>query len=197
VATSAGDGLAKAGVPGAKGGGDPNKGVRGFVKNGILALSTVAEGLEKGGKHFLETGRQSTNTVVGHRFGDEARDLTDTITAAGSNVVLVYVDARGVMHRALLKRVGKGALKARMQDGREVVLDDSGLQNQHTERDEKGNLIVVDEKNHQDYTFTNDQEVGGGGTYATGYQSAFGGNKADSSQDLYKRPTPPVPPRMT
>lgn len=196
VANTAGDGLNKAGVTTPGKGGDPNKGLRGLVRNGVLALSTVAEGLEKGGKHFLETGRQSTNAVVGHRFGDEARDLTDTITSAGSNVVLVYVDARGVMHRALLKRVGKGALKARMQDGSEVVLDDSGLQNQHTERDEKGNLIVVDEKNHQDYKFTNDSQVGGGTTYTTGYQSAFGNAKTDAGQELSKRSAPPVPPRM-
>ena len=201
MANSAGDGLSKAGI-GGKPGGDPNKGVKGFIRNGVLALSTVAEGLEKGGKHFLETGRQSTNTVVGHRFGDEARDLTDTITSAGSNVVLVYVDARGVMHRALLKRVGKGALKARMQDGREVVLDDSGLKNQHTERDEKGNLIVVDEKNHRDYTFTNDttdvsDTTGGGQSYATGYQSALGSATEDSGQSLLKRPAPPVPPRFS
>ena len=98
------------------------------------------------GKHLLETSRQSTNDVVQHRFGDEARDLTNQITGIGSNVVLVYVDARGVMHRALLKRMGKGAIRARMKDGREVVLDDAGLQGTHTERDEKGNLILVDEK---------------------------------------------------
>lgn len=195
VANTAGDGLSKAGVAGK--GGETAKGMKGFLRDGILALSTVAEGLEKGGKHFLETGRQSTNAVVGHRFGDEARDLTDTITSAGSNVVLVYVDARGVMHRALLKRVGKGALKARMKDGREVVLDDSGLENQHTERDLKGNLIVVDEKNDKDYTFTNDNDINGGNGYATGYQSALGQSSQDASQQLLKRPTPPVPPRMT
>lgn len=194
VANTAGDGLSKAGVAGK--GGDTAKGMKGLIRNGVLALGTVAEGLEKGGKHLLETGRQSTNTVVGHRFGDEARDLTDTITSAGSNVVLVYVDARGVMHRALLKRLGKGALKARMQDGREVVLDDSGLKNQHTERDEKGNLIVVDEKNDQGYTFTNDSDIGGGKTYATGDQSAFGNADQDAEQQLSKRAAPPVPPRL-
>jgi hypothetical protein len=198
AASSAGDGLAKVGIgSGSKSTSDPNKGVRGFIKTGVLALSTLAEGVEKGGKHFLETGRQSTNTVVGHKWGDEARDLTDTITGAGANVVLVYVDARGVMHRALLKRVGKGALKARMQDGREVVLDDSGLENQHTERDEKGNLIVVDENTNQDYTFTSDNQIGGGKTYTTGYQSAFGqqGYGAQNGQSLLKRAPPPPPSR--
>lgn len=148
--------------------------MKGLFQEGLQAVTTVIDGVEKrcvsynsselsfasltiaifcvcscSGKHLLDTSRQSTNEVVQHRFGDEARDLANQVTGIGSNVVLVYVDARGVMHRALLKRVGKGAIKARMKDGREVVLDDAGLQDKHTERDEKGNLIVVDEKDGQ------------------------------------------------
>lgn len=116
------------------------------IRSTVQAALTVADGVEKGGKHFLNTGINSTQDVVGHRFGEEAREVTQSITQAGSNVVLVYVDARGVMHRALLKRVGKAAIRAKMKDGSDVVLDDSGLEGQHTKRDEKGDLIIVDEE---------------------------------------------------
>jgi hypothetical protein len=157
-----------------------------------VAFSTLAEGVEKGGKHFLETGRQSTNTVVQHRYGDEARDLTDNITSAGSNVVLVYVDARGVMHRALLKRVGKGALSAKMKDGREVVLDDSGMDGQHTRRDEKGNLIVVDEAQDTGYQ-VNPQ---GGASYAGVGQATSTALDGQQQQGIHRRPPAPPAPSM-
>lgn len=213
VANQASGAVDKTGI-GANGkAGEATKSLKGIFKNTILAVSTVAEGLEKGGKHFLETGRQSTNQVVGHRWGDEARDLTDSITSAGSNVVLVYVDARGVMHRALLKRVGKGALKARMQDGRQVVLDDSGIANQHTERDENGNLIVVDDIKHQDYIYNDDKQFDNSGAppigppptsttllessaQTSGYQ-VYGDNTLNQGQGLSKRPAPSIPPRAS
>lgn len=144
------------------------------------------------GKHFLSTANTSTSTVVGHRFGSEAQGLTDQITTAGSNVVLCYVDARGVMHRALLKRAGKGAIKARMKDGREIVLDDPGLEKSNgmsTERDSEGNLIVVDERNggkryeegQQDQVAAHHNANGG---YSTSYESPAG------------RAPPPVPRRL-
>lgn len=183
---NASDGLKKVGI----GGGQDGQGASSWknaLKSTVQGVLTVAESFEQGGKHLLETGRQSTNTVVQHRFGDEARDMTDSITQAGSNVVLVYVDARGVMHRALLKRAGKGAIRARMKDGSEVVLDDSGLEGQHTARDEKGNLLIVDEQTNGAYQV----EPEGGADYSAagppGYSTAL------EQQQLRQRPVPAVP----
>lgn len=171
--------------------GNAASGIKGVFKNALAAGLLIAEGAEKGGKHFLETGRQSTNTVVGHKYGEEAKLLTNEITSAGQNVALVYVDARGVAHRALLARVGKGvgkgALKARMKDGREVILDDSGLAGQHTERDAEGNLVVVDEKNQQAITIADNAS-----------STALETTAQQNRNTLIQRPAkaaPPVPPR--
>jgi spartin len=173
---------------------DPNSGIGGLFKNTVRAALLVAEGVEKGGKHFLETSRTSTNTFVEHKYGEQARDLTDSITSAGSNVVLVYVDARGIMHRALLKRVGKGAIRAKMQDGRQVVLDDAGFENQHTERDEKGNLIVVDDETNKE---TNLGGGSGNAGYSTALETTSGGNQSAllQRQPPAKPDAPPIPPR--
>ena len=161
-------------------------GFRGLFRNTVQAGLLLAEGVEKGGKHFLETGRQSTNTVVGHKYGDEARELTDNITSAGSNVVLVYVDARGVMHRALVMKVGKslgkGVVKARLKDGREVVLNENELDGQHTEKDANGDLLLIDNESNQQVEDT-DQ---------LGYSTAL---QQDSQQGMTHRNPPPVPPR--
>lgn len=188
------DGLKKVGIgSGSSSPTSQTSGWKGALRSTVQAALTVADGLEKGGKHFLETGRQSTNTVVQHRYGDEARDLTDSITTAGSNVVLVYVDARGVMHRALLKRAGKGALRARMKDGSEVVLDDSGMDGQHTARDEKGNLLIVDEKQDgQAYQVNPQAGYTSSSAGPPGYSSAL----QTSSTEAYMRAPPAVPPRL-
>ena len=178
-------------------------GIRGVFRSSVQAGLTLVEGVEKGGKHFLETGRQSTNTIVGHKYGEEAKAITNDITSAGSNVILVYVDARGVMHRALVMKVGKGLgkgiVKARLKDGRQVTLDESSLEGsgQHTETDEKtGETVLVDDESSQQVqdinhlghtTAIENQEQQSNTGYAVGQQGlTHRSNKV-----------PPIPPRMT
>jgi spartin len=62
------------------------------------------------------------------RYGKQAGDSTRLMTGAVRNVALVYIDVRGLGHRALLKTAGVEVVKTRLRDGREVRLQTEGSQ---------------------------------------------------------------------
>lgn len=64
----------------------------------------------------------TTTEVVTHAYGAEAGQIAQRANHTVRNVGLVYIDARGVTRRAILKSVGKAAVRGRMNDGREVIL---------------------------------------------------------------------------
>lgn len=49
-----------------------------------------------------------------HRYGSEAKEVADNLGGSVKHAALVYIDARGVGRKALLKSVGKSALRAKM-----------------------------------------------------------------------------------
>ncbi|KAK4054935.1 hypothetical protein OIV83_000859 [Microbotryomycetes sp. JL201] len=106
--------------------GKPPKGLKGAINKSLVAFNTVLDSVETGGKTLLASGSKSTTQVVNHRYGSEAADISRKIGGSVQHVALVYIDARGVSRKALLKSVGKGAFKAKMADGREVVLASDG-----------------------------------------------------------------------
>ncbi|GAA5865083.1 hypothetical protein JCM1840_005733 [Sporobolomyces johnsonii] len=103
-------------------GGPPPTGVKGLLSTTLTAINTVADHLEAGGKTLLDSGSKSASQVIHHKYGAEARGVADDFGGSIKHCVLVYVDARGVTRRALLKSVGKGVLKAKMADGSELYL---------------------------------------------------------------------------
>jgi hypothetical protein len=58
------------------------------------------------------------------RYGPEAGAHTRNFGETVRNVGVVYIDARGVGRRALIKRAGKRIIKGRLGGGKEVVLGD-------------------------------------------------------------------------
>lgn len=74
------------------------------------------------GAHSSVDQSDSANTVVTHKYGHDAGHMSRAFTNTAQGVGLVYIDVRGVAHRALLKQAGKAAIKGRMADGREVIL---------------------------------------------------------------------------
>ncbi|KAA1100599.1 hypothetical protein PGTUg99_027068 [Puccinia graminis f. sp. tritici] len=102
--------------------GAPPSGARGYVHKGLVAFNTVMDSLETGGKKVLATAGDTTTEVVTHAYGAEAGQIAQRANHAVRNVGLVYIDARGVTRRAILKSVGKAAVRGRMNDGREVIL---------------------------------------------------------------------------
>ncbi|EJD46201.1 hypothetical protein AURDEDRAFT_124305 [Auricularia subglabra TFB-10046 SS5] len=66
------------------------------------------------GKHLITHGTSALSSSMGHRYG---ADVGDAVRLGGEtmrNVGVVYIDARGVGRRALLKRAGKGMVSARL-----------------------------------------------------------------------------------
>lgn len=108
--------------------GEEPKGLKGLVNKSLVAFNTVLDAAEQGGKSLLASGSQSTTQVVNHAYGGEAADISRKIGGSVQHCALVYIDARGVSRRAILKGVGKGALRAKISDGREVILSSENQQ---------------------------------------------------------------------
>lgn len=80
----------------------------GLLNKSMMAFSTVADGIDYASRNLLASGSSAATTVVGHRYGEEARAVAGEIAGGVKNVGLVYVDASGVSRRALIKSTAKG-----------------------------------------------------------------------------------------
>ncbi|KAM0755437.1 hypothetical protein T439DRAFT_320125 [Meredithblackwellia eburnea MCA 4105] len=107
--------------------GKPPKGIRGVINRSLIAFNAVVDAAQIGGTQLLDAGASSSTAVLGHRYGPEAAQLSNQVGGSVKHVALVYIDARGVTRKALLKSVGKHAIRARMADGRQIVLDTNSL----------------------------------------------------------------------
>lgn len=95
-------------------GGDPNK-KPGILNKSMIAFGTVADGVDYSLKNLLHTSSGAVTTVVGHKYGDEARQVAHGLGGSVRNVGLVYVDASGVSRRAVIKSVAKGMVVGRVK----------------------------------------------------------------------------------
>lgn len=94
----------------------------GILNKSMMAFSTVADGIEQAGRNLLESSSNAATTVVGHRWGPEAGELSASLGGGVKNVGLVYIDVTGVSRRAILKSVAKGMVVGRVKGGGEVVV---------------------------------------------------------------------------
>lgn len=116
--------------------GEPQKGKnRGFDKDGkpietykpgllnksMMAFSTVADGIDHASRNLLASGSTAATTVVGHRYGEEARKVAGGLAGGVKNVGLVYIDASGVSRRAIIKSVAKGMVRLPFSDPPSLV----------------------------------------------------------------------------
>ena len=102
--------------------GKPPTGLRGVVNRALVAANSVVDSLEYGGSSVLSSGSASAHAVIGHHYGAEAAKVSAQVGGSVKHVALVYIDVRGIQRRALLKTVGRSALRAKMTDGTEVLL---------------------------------------------------------------------------
>ena len=82
--------------------GDP-KYKPGLLNKSMIAFSTVADGIDYASRHLLQSGSQAATQVVGHRYGEDARNVAGSLAGGVKNVGLVYIDAAGVSRKAVLK----------------------------------------------------------------------------------------------
>lgn len=94
----------------------------GLLNKSMMAFSTVADGIEQAGRHLLESTSNAATTVVTHKWGPEAGEVSKSLGGGVTNVGLVYIDVTGVSRRAILKSVAKGMVVGRGPNGGEVVV---------------------------------------------------------------------------
>lgn len=129
VAQNLGATLAKRGGKGGTGGkgfgpdGQPLPGYKpGLLNKSFMAFSTVADGIDQATRNLLASSTNAATTVVTHKYGPEAGDISRSIGGGFKNVGLVYIDVTGVSRRAVLKSVAKGMVVGKTADGGEVIV---------------------------------------------------------------------------
>ena len=103
--------------------GKPAEGYKpGVLNKSMIAFSTIADGIDHAGRALLASGSVAATTVVGHKYGNEARNVAADLTGGVKNVGLVYIDAVGVSRRAVIKSVAKGMVVGKMPNGQQLVV---------------------------------------------------------------------------
>ncbi|CEH19463.1 hypothetical protein CBOM_06785 [Ceraceosorus bombacis] len=104
-----------------KPGGPPPTGWRGAINRSLIAANMVIDGLEQGAERLITDTGEATGKVIEHRYGSEAKIIGGQAGSIGKGCFAVYKDISGVRRKCLL-RVAGGTFKARMDDGREIVM---------------------------------------------------------------------------
>lgn len=94
----------------------------GLLNKSLMAFSTVMDGVEQAGRHLMASTSEAASTVVAHRWGEEAGDISRSIGGGVKNVGLVYIDVTGVSRRAIIKSVAKGMVVGHTVSGQQVVV---------------------------------------------------------------------------
>ena len=89
----------------------------GILNKSLMAFSTVADGIEQAGRNLLTSTSSAATTVVEHKWGPEAGDVSRSLGGGVKNVGLVYIDVTGVSRRAIIKSVAKGMVIGRVANG--------------------------------------------------------------------------------
>lgn len=98
----------------------------GFLNKSLMAVNTIADGMEKAGRNLLDSTTTATTTVVGHKWGPEAGEVSRSLSGGVKNVGLVYIDVTGVSRRAVLKSAVKGMVVGRVAGGGGQVIVGGG-----------------------------------------------------------------------
>ena len=80
----------------------------GLLNKSMMAFSTIADGVDYASRNLLASGSSAATQVVGHRYGEDARNVVGGLAGGVRNVGLVYVDAAGVSRRAVIKYIYPG-----------------------------------------------------------------------------------------
>ncbi|KAL5533502.1 ADH6_3 [Sanghuangporus sanghuang] len=85
------------------------------LKNRLfLATDMLLTTAENSAKQLLEHGTMHVSEALGHKYGNDMREASLLVGQSARNVGIVYIDARGVGRRALLRKAGKRYIKAKL-----------------------------------------------------------------------------------
>lgn len=94
----------------------------GLLNKSLMAFSTIADGIDQAGRNLLSSTSVAATTVVGHKYGAEAGEISKSIGGGFKNVGLVYIDATGVSRRAIIKSVAKGMVVGKVKGGGDLIV---------------------------------------------------------------------------
>lgn len=94
----------------------------GLLNKSLMAFTTIADGIDQAGRNLLSSSSSAATTVVTHKYGAEAGEVSKSIGGGVKNVGLVYIDAAGVSRKAVIKSVAKGMVVGKMRDGGDLVV---------------------------------------------------------------------------
>ncbi|KAI1849928.1 hypothetical protein JX265_012994 [Neoarthrinium moseri] len=116
----------------------------GLLNKSLMAFSTVADGIEHAGRSLMTSGSNAATTMVTHRWGEEAGELSKHLGGSVKNVGLVYIDVTGVSRKAIIKAVGKGMVVGKVKGGGEIIVgEDTAVPEPNIEkRDSSTNLLM-------------------------------------------------------
>ncbi len=125
----------------------------------MMAFSTIADGIDQAGRNLLASTSTAATTVVSHKWGPEAGEISKSIGGGFKNVGLVYIDAAGVSRRAIVKSVAKGMVVGKMRGGGDLVVGggDGGVITTPKKED-----MNWKEKEAREGRFTDDVKMSGG-----------------------------------
>ncbi|KAL1899997.1 hypothetical protein Cpir12675_001102 [Ceratocystis pirilliformis] len=89
----------------------------GMLNKSLIAFNTVADGIDYAAKNLLVGTSNSVTSIVDHRWGTEAGNVSRNVGSGFKNVALVYIDVTGVSRKAILKRVVKGMVVGKVAKG--------------------------------------------------------------------------------
>ena len=94
----------------------------GLLNKSMMAFSTIADGIDQAGRNLLASTSTAATTVVSHKYGPEAGEISKSLGGGFKNVGLVYIDAAGVSRRAIVKSVAKGMVVGKVRGGGDLVV---------------------------------------------------------------------------
>ncbi|KAH7143830.1 senescence-associated protein-domain-containing protein [Dactylonectria macrodidyma] len=128
----------------------------GVLNKSLMAFNTVVDGMEQAGRNLLNGTSSSVSTVVGHRWGAEAGEVSKNLGGGFKNVGLVYIDVTGVSRRAILKSVAKGMVVGKVKGRGDLVV--GGTDNSSTAALMSGGDGKVDNQRKDSYSVYSDAQ---------------------------------------
>ena len=83
-----------------------------------LSAAIILASLEASTVRLAEAGGAAVTAAVAHKYGAAAGENAALATGGMCNVVLVYVDVRGLGRKAVVKRLAKSWAKGRVASAR-------------------------------------------------------------------------------
>ncbi|KAI1386298.1 senescence-associated protein-domain-containing protein [Hypoxylon trugodes] len=96
----------------------------GLLNKSLMAFTTVADGIDQATRNLLTSASSNATSMVTHRWGAEAGELSKHLGGSVKNVGLVYIDVTGVSRKAVIKAVGKGMVVGKVKGGGEIIVGD-------------------------------------------------------------------------